>query len=98
MMHASDLAEMARMQEAEVALWAREMDESTGLTWLWAMLFGPLYFAAHGFRGQALAVLVLDLMLVGLVLAPFIARAAWRRRGEEQARWLHGMLAARAEA
>ena len=98
MIHDGDLAEIARMQEAEVALWAREMDESTRLTWLWAMLFGPLYFAAHGFPGQALKVLALSLVLVGPVLAPFIARAAWRRRGAERARWLHAMLAARADA
>ena len=96
MMHDADLAQIARMQEAEVAAWAEEMTESTRLTWLWALLFGPLYFAVHGFRGQAVTVLVLDLLLVGLVLAPFLAYPAWRRRGRERAEWLHGMLAARA--
>ena len=96
MMHAADLAEIARRQEAEVALWAAEMTESTRLTWLWALLFGPLYFAAHGFREQAVAVLVLDLLLVGLVATPFLAYRAWRRRGRERAEFLHGMLSARA--
>lgn len=97
-MHAGDLAEMARLQEAQIAAWADEMDESTRLTWLWALLFGPLYFLAHGFRGQAALVLVLDLALVGLVAAPFLAHLAWRRRGQERAAWLSLMLRSRAGA
>lgn len=98
MMHAGDLAEMARLQEAEIAAWADEMNESTRLTWLWALLFGPLYFAAHGFRSQAVLVLLLDLMLVGLLAAPFLAYLAWRQRGAERAEWLSLMLRSRAAA
>ena len=97
MMHAGDLAEMARLQEAEIAAWAEEMDESTRLTWLWALLFGPLYFASHGFQRQAVLVLVLDLVLVGLVVAPFLAYLAWRRRGAERAEWLSLMMRSRAQ-
>lgn len=97
-MHAGDLAEMARLQEAQIATWAEQMDESTRLTWLWALLFGPLYFLAHGFRGQAALVLLLDLALVGLVAAPFLAHLAWRRRGRERAEWLSLMLRSRAGA
>lgn len=98
MMHAGDLVEVARLQEAEIAGWAAEMDESTRLTWLWALLFGPLYFAAHGFRSQAVLVLLLDLVLVGLVVAPFLAYLAWRKRGTERAEWLSLMLRSRAAA
>ena len=33
-----------------------DFDESTGASWFWALLFGPLYYIAHGFWKQAVLI------------------------------------------
>ncbi|MDF2140833.1 DUF2628 domain-containing protein [Paenirhodobacter sp. CAU 1674] len=63
----------------------RRYDESTGLSWLWAFLFGPIYFAVHGFWGRAAIVLILNFFIIGFFVAPFMAYPAWRKRAEERA-------------
>ena len=60
-------------------------DESTGASWFWALLFGPLYFAYHGFWGKAFVLFILNLFLIGFIVAPFMARPAWRERAKERA-------------
>lgn len=70
-------AEASRVAARAVA---DSLDESTGLSWLWALLFGPLYYLAHGFYARALVVLLLDLMVIGFVVSPFLAYPAWRKR------------------
>lgn len=64
---------------------AEALDESTGLSWLWALLFGPIYFAVHRFWWRALLVLALDFILIGFVVAPFMAYPAWRSRARKSA-------------
>ena len=46
---------------------------------------GPLYFAAHGFWGRAVLVLALNFVLIGFIVAPFLAYPAWRERAREKA-------------
>jgi hypothetical protein len=69
---------------AETIDW-RDFDESTSLSWLWAFICGPLYFAWHGFWGRAVLVFILNLMLIGFILAPFLAYPAWRERAKAAA-------------
>ena len=74
--------------KAEAAALADTFNEATGLSWLWAFLFGPLYFAVHGFWSRALVVLILNFFFIGFVVAPFLAYPAWRKRAEEKAQQL----------
>jgi hypothetical protein len=55
------------------------------MSWFWALMFGPLYFAAHGFWGRALIVLVPGFFFIGIIVAPFLAYPAWRRRAKKKA-------------
>ena len=71
--------------QAKIDLMAPKLDESTSLSWLWAFLFGPIYFAAHGFWGRAVLVLALNFVLIGFIVAPFLAYPAWRERAREKA-------------
>jgi len=64
---------------------AESFNESTGASWFWALLFGPIYFAVHGFWGRAALVLVLNLFVIGVLVAPFLAYPAWRERARRQA-------------
>ena len=70
---------------AKIETLAPKLDESTSLSWLWAFLFGPIYFAAHGFWGRAVLVLALNFVLIGFIVAPFLAYPAWRERAREKA-------------
>jgi len=78
----------ALVAKAEAVALATSFNESTGLSWLWAFLFGPLYFAVHGFWSRALVVLLLNFLIIGFILAPFLAYPAWRKRAEEKAEQL----------
>lgn len=74
---------VATKLEAEVL--ADNFNESTGLSWLWAFLFGPIYFAVHGFWGRAVLILALNFIIIGFIVAPFLAYPAWRERAQKQA-------------
>jgi len=63
----------------------RDFDESTSLSWLWAVLFNSIYFAWHGFWGRAVLVSILNLMMIGFILAPFLCYPAWRERAKATA-------------
>ncbi|MEO0679862.1 MAG: hypothetical protein AAF192_05540, partial [Pseudomonadota bacterium] len=80
-----DLASRIAANQAEAEIVADRVDESTSLSWLWAFLCGPLYFAFWGFWGRAVVVFVLNFALVGFLLAPFLAYPAWRGRALEKA-------------
>lgn len=82
----SRLASEATLEKAEVSLLAPSFDESTKASWLWAFLFGPIYYVAHGFWGRALIVFALNFVVIGLIVSPFLAYPAWRARAEEKAR------------
>ena len=70
---------------AKIETLAAQMNESTSLSWLWALFFGPLYFAFHGFWGRAALVFALNFILIGFIVAPFLAYPAWRERAREKA-------------
>ncbi|MFC5737803.1 DUF2628 domain-containing protein [Sinirhodobacter huangdaonensis] len=70
----------AAASRAEAWQLADSFDESTALSWFWALLFGPLYYLVHGFYARALVVLVLYLMGIGVLVSPFLAYPAWRKR------------------
>ena len=72
-------------QAARFRRLASEFDESTPLSWLWAFLFGPLYFGYHGFMKRAILLIFLNLILIGFIIAPFLAYPAWRARALERA-------------
>lgn len=80
-----DLTARIMADTAEKELVAEQLNESTGLSWLWAFLFGPIYFAVHGFWGRAGIVLLLNFVIIGFIVAPFLAYPAWRGRAEEKA-------------
>jgi hypothetical protein len=63
-----------------------DFNQSTGLTWLWSLLFGWIWFMWWGWYGKAVLVLVLQLTLIGYVLIPFIAYGAWREQAEADAK------------
>lgn len=54
--------------------------EATGLSWFWALLFGPLYFAVWGFWGRAIISLILHGTGVGAIISALMAYPAWRSR------------------
>jgi len=83
----ASLVERARADAAETRLLAKTYNESTGLTWLWSMLFGPLYFWVHGFIGRGFLLLALCLPTFGLavLVAPFLAYAGWSKRARLKA-------------
>lgn len=75
----------AEASRAEARALAESFDNSTGLSWFWALLFGPLYYIVHGFYARALVVLLLDLVGIGIVVSPFLAYPAWRKRALDRA-------------
>lgn len=60
-------------------------DESTRLSWLWAFIFGPIYFAVYGFWGRAFILLILNMMIIGFFIAPFMVYPAWKKRARKRA-------------
>ncbi|MEM6422573.1 MAG: hypothetical protein AAF698_08285 [Pseudomonadota bacterium] len=82
---ASELAQEWAICDEEIEIVAETVDESTGISWLWALLFGPLYFAVWGFWAKAALVLCLNFLLIGFAVAPFLAYAAWKARAREKA-------------
>lgn len=72
--------------QAEIDLLAESFDESTGLSWLWAFLFGPIYYLVHGFWQRALIVLILNfIFFIGFIVSPFLVYPAWKKRAQERA-------------
>ncbi len=81
------LVEKARSDLAEERLLTNTFNESTGLTWLWSILFGPLYFWVHGFVGRGFVLLAICLFTfgIGVLLAPFLAYPGWKKRARLKA-------------
>jgi hypothetical protein len=80
-----ELTERVRINQAKIDELSDNFNESTGLTWVWAFLFGPIYFAIHGFWSRAALIFVLNFLIIGFFIAPFIAYPAWRIRAKEKA-------------
>lgn len=93
-----DLVAQAEGDMAEARQLAATFNESTGLSWLWALLFGPIYFWVHGFVGRGFALLGISILTLGLglLLAPFIVYPAWRKRAEKKANDMVAISKARA--
>ncbi|PZX03791.1 DUF2628 domain-containing protein [Celeribacter halophilus] len=79
-MQESIAAKLAQAEQLQ-----KQYNESTKASWFWALLFGPIYFAVHGFWGRAVIVLVLNFAIIGFIVAPFMAYPAWRARAEKKA-------------
>ncbi|MEL7215896.1 MAG: hypothetical protein AAGJ96_08210 [Pseudomonadota bacterium] len=82
-----NLVAEAQADKAEVELLMATYNDSTGLTWLWALLFGPIYFWVHGFVALGFAQLALSIVTFGfgILAAPFLAYYAWRQRARKKA-------------
>ena len=83
--HAQGLMKSIIAQKADIDELSRGLNESTRWSWLWAFLFGPIYFGVHGFWGRAFIVFALNFVLIGLLVGPFIVYPAWRKRAEDKA-------------
>lgn len=63
----------------------KRLNKSTPLSWLWALLFGPLYYFVHGFFGRAILILGLDFFIIGIIISPIIVYGAWGKRALKEA-------------
>lgn len=81
------VVDRARSEEAEKRMLIRTYNGSTGLTWLWSILFGPLYFWVHGFVGRGFLLLGLCIVTMGfgIIAAPFLAYAGWKKQARLKA-------------
>lgn len=86
---------MAKIDRAEIKALAKDLNESTRLSWLWAILFGPFYYAANGLWSQALVIFLLALVCAAAIplLLPFVwiggglaVYSTWRGKAEKEAR------------
>lgn len=82
-----NLVAEAQADKAEVEILTDTFNESTGFTWLWSLLFGPLYFWVHGFVGRGFILLAICIVTIGfgVLLAPFLAYPAWKNRARRKA-------------
>ncbi|MCX7565472.1 hypothetical protein OS189_03820 [Sulfitobacter sp. F26169L] len=82
-----NLVTEAQADKAEVELLTDTFNESTGLTWLWSMMFGPMYFWVHGFIGRGFLLLAICVVTLGfgILLAPFLAYPGWKKRAQRKA-------------
>ena len=77
----------ANADKAQAELLKDSFKESTGLTWLWSFLFGPIYFWVHGFIALGFVQLIISIATygVGILAAPFLAYYAWNNRAKKKA-------------
>ncbi len=82
-----DLVTEAKVEKAEETLLIDVYKESTPLTWLWALLWGPFYLWFHGFvvLGIVQALISFPTFGAGNIVAPFLAYYAWRKRARLKA-------------
>ena len=59
------------------------------LSWLWASLFGPVFFLVSGFVALGLFFLALNIVVIGSYIATYTAYKAWRKRALESAEKLN---------
>ena len=84
--HLGQMSEM-EIDEIKLAALKRQYTETTDLTWLWSLLFGPVYFWVHGFWviGFLLLMVVIGTSWIGVLAAPFLAQYCWNKRATEKA-------------
>lgn len=60
---------------------ANGYEENVGLSWLWCLLLGPIYFGAKGMWFHVLLWLLLFFLTAGIscLIYPFFAKAAVRK-------------------
>lgn len=85
----TDIVLEANASKAEIELIAETYNESTGLSWLWAFLFGPLYYWVNGFVGLGFLIFFLNFIIIGFLISPFLVYPAWRKRAKARAEKLH---------
>jgi Flp pilus assembly protein TadB len=81
----SEISQSMEAKLAQADQLQKQYDDSTKASWFWAFLFGPIYFAVHGFWGRAAIIFVLNFLVIGIIVAPFMAYPAWRERAEKKA-------------
>jgi hypothetical protein len=88
-----DIIADARRHQITQKVIAKQINESTKWTWLWSILFGPIYFWVHGFVGAGFLAVLIGFMTIGfgIVTFPFIAYSAWRRKAEAKAEMMQIM-------
>lgn len=59
--------------------------QGTWLSPVWALLFGPFYYLAHGFWREFFLTLITVPFGIGLLIGPLLARGAWDRRAVDRA-------------
>jgi len=93
-----DLVTQAQADKAEARQLTDTFNESTSLSWLWAFLFGPIYFWVNGFvaRGFVLLGITVVTLGIGALVAPFIVYPAWRKRAALKAADMVAISKARA--
>ena len=95
-----DLVAEAKADQSKIKELTKFHKESTGLTWLWSILLGCIYFWYHSFIARGFVVFflfnflflmsLLPLMFIVTIPAwciavPLIAYSSWNRRAEEKA-------------
>ncbi len=84
-----DLVAEAEADRIEIEALKKAYKDSTGLTWLWSLLFGPIYFWVHGFIAMGFVIILICVPTygVGILAAPFLAYHAWNRRATRKAEY-----------
>jgi hypothetical protein len=82
-----DLVAEAKANKIEAKALKSTYKESTAWTWLWSLLFGPIYFWVHGFTAMGFAQLLIAISTfgIGMIAAPFLAYYCWDKRAAEKA-------------
>lgn len=87
----NNIVDDVKADKAEIELLAEAHDESTGLSWLWAFLFGPIYYWVNGFVGIGFLILILNFLVIGFIVSPIIVYPVWRSRARKKAEQLHAI-------
>ena len=82
---ATDLAS----NKAEIVPNAETDNGPIDLSWLWASLFGPVFFWVNGFVALGFFFLALNIVVIGSYIATYTAYKAWRKRALESAEKLN---------
>ena len=84
---AEDVNKRLALRERKIEQAAENFNESTGLSWLWAFLLGPIYFGANFGVWWFLGTLAAGIATFGLAVFawPFLAYPAHRQLARKKA-------------
>lgn len=80
-----NISERVLAEKAQIEQMTEAYNESTGASWLWALLLGPIYYAYFGFWGRAVIIFLLNVILIGIIISPLIVYPAWKSRARMKA-------------